>query len=76
MRTFNVHEAKTQFSAILALVASGEDVVVAKAGHPVAVITAYRNPAPGREPGHFRDKIVIHDTFFEPMDDEFMKFFE
>ena len=76
MKTFNVHEAKTNFSSILALVAAGEDVLVAKAGTPVAVISAYRKPATRRAPGLFKGQVDIKDSFFEPMDEEFMKFFQ
>ena len=36
MRTVNVHEAKTHLSKLLARVAKGEEVVIAKAGRPVA----------------------------------------
>ncbi|MGE4203030.1 MAG: type II toxin-antitoxin system Phd/YefM family antitoxin [Vulcanimicrobiota bacterium] len=44
MKTFNVHEAKTHFSAILALVTAGEEVTIAKAGRPVAIISPFRPP--------------------------------
>lgn len=76
MKTFNVHEAKTHFSSILALVAAGEEVLIAKAGTPVAVISAYRKPAAPREPGLFKGQIEIRETFFEPMDDDFMVYFQ
>ncbi|GMU57125.1 MAG: hypothetical protein AMXMBFR33_62710 [Candidatus Xenobia bacterium] len=76
VKTFNVHEAKTQFSAILALVSAGEEVIVAKAGRPVAVISPYKQPATDRKPGLFRGQIKVHDSFFDPMDDEFMQHFE
>lgn len=76
MKTYNVHEAKTNFSAILALVAAGEEVLVAKAGKPVAVISPYKSPAKRRTPGQFQGQIIIHDSFFEPMDEEFMSYFE
>ena len=33
---FNVHEAKTHFSKLLAKVEAGEEVVIARAGKPVA----------------------------------------
>ena len=36
MPTANIHEAKTHFSRLLAQVAAGESVVIAKAGTPVA----------------------------------------
>ncbi len=76
MKVFNVHEAKTQFSAILALVAGGEDVLVAKAGTPVGVISAYRKGAPRRQAGLFKGQVEISEAFFEPMDAEFLQHFE
>jgi prevent-host-death family protein len=76
MKTFNVHEAKTQFSAILALVSAGEEVIVAKAGRPVAIISPYKHGAIERKPGLFEGQLTVHDSFFDPMDDEFMKHFE
>lgn len=76
MKTFNVHEAKTHFSDILKLVASGEEVVVAKAGKPVAVIRAFEQPETRRKPGLFKGKIEMSAAFFEPMDQEFLEFFQ
>jgi len=40
MQQYNVHEAKTQLSAILARVEAGEEIVIARAGKPVARIVA------------------------------------
>ena len=34
--TFNVHEAKTRFSQLLGRVELGEEVIIARAGKPVA----------------------------------------
>lgn len=34
MRTVNLHEAKTQFSRLVDAAASGEEIVIAKAGKP------------------------------------------
>lgn len=65
MKTFNVHEAKTRFSAILALVSSGEDVIVAKAGRPVAVISPYKQPDTERKPGLFEGQVKVHDSLFQ-----------
>jgi prevent-host-death family protein len=39
MQTANIHEAKTHFSRLLARVAEGESVLIAKAGTPVAKLT-------------------------------------
>ncbi len=76
MKIFNVHEAKTQFSSILALVAGGEDVIVAKAGHPVAIISAYTKPGVARQAGLFKGQLTLHESFFEPMEEDFMAYFE
>ena len=42
MRSVNVHEAKTQLSKILEEVEAGEEVVIARAGVPVAVLKPFR----------------------------------
>jgi prevent-host-death family protein len=47
MQQFNVHEAKTQLSAILERVEAGEEIVIARSGRPVARIVplrAHRHP--------------------------------
>ncbi len=75
MKTYNVHEAKTHFSDILKLVAGGEEVVVARAGKPVAIIRAFGAEAKARKAGFFKGKIEIGPEFFEPMEDEFLEHF-
>ncbi|MCP4406746.1 MAG: type II toxin-antitoxin system Phd/YefM family antitoxin, partial [Gammaproteobacteria bacterium] len=44
MKFVNVHEAKTQFSKLLERVRAGEDIVIAKAGIPVARLVPYTPP--------------------------------
>jgi prevent-host-death family protein len=39
MRTVNVHEAKTHLSALLLAVEAGEEIVISRAGHPIARLT-------------------------------------
>ncbi len=41
----NVHEAKTRFSKLLEQVRRGREVIIAKAGRPVARLSAYAPPA-------------------------------
>ncbi len=62
--TVNVHDAKTHLSRLLARVAAGERIVIARAGRPIAVLSPVDHPAP-RKPGH--DRIVIHDDFDAPL---------
>lgn len=39
---FNIHQAKTQFSRLLELVAQGESVIIANNGTPVAELVPYQ----------------------------------
>ena len=75
MKSYNIHEAKTHFSAILALVSTGEQVLIAKAGKPIAIISPHREPVSSRPYGPYRGQIGIEDSFFEPMDDDFLSYF-
>ena len=49
MKVVNVHEAKTHLSALLAEVAAGKEIVIAKAGRPVARLTQVRRGNEGDE---------------------------
>ena len=75
MTSFNVHEAKTHFSKILARVESGEEVVIAKAGRPIAKVVPIRNKTK-RVPGRWAGKIWIADDFEAPLPDELLDAFE
>ena len=44
MQTVNIHDAKTNLSRLIEAVETGEEVVIARAGKPVATLTAYRPP--------------------------------
>lgn len=42
--TVNIHEAKTSLSRLLARVAKGEEIVIAKAGKPLARLVPFERP--------------------------------
>jgi antitoxin (DNA-binding transcriptional repressor) of toxin-antitoxin stability system len=65
MRQVNVHEAKTQLSRLLQSVEDGEEIVIARAGKPVARLVLHEAEAPRREPGWGRDWIEILPGFDE-----------
>jgi prevent-host-death family protein len=60
----NVHEAKTHLSRLLARVEAGEQITIARAGRPIAVLVPVDGPK-SRKPGN--DRIVIHDDFDAPL---------
>ena len=63
----NIHEAKTHLSRLLQRVMNGEEVVIAKAGRPVARLLPYRPQSEQRTPGNDAGKIVIAPDFDEPL---------
>ena len=65
--TVNVQEAKTRLSELLARVEAGEEVVIARAGRPVAHLTAHVRP-PDRVWGTV--ELVVGDEFFEPLPED------
>jgi prevent-host-death family protein len=66
--TVNVHEAKTHLSRLLEAVERGEDVVIARAGRPVARLVPLAPALRRREPGAWRGRVVIADDFDETPD--------
>jgi len=76
MKTVNIHEAKTNLSQLLKRVESGEEVVVSRAGKPVARILPVQNVSEKRIPGSAKGKIFIEDGFYEPLPESILKDFE
>lgn len=72
METVNIHQAKTQLSQLLHGVEQGEEVVIARAGVPIARLVAWKTPAqPVAEPGAMRGRIQLRDDFDAPLADLF-----
>ena len=59
----NIHEAKTHLSKLLARVAKGDQIVIGRAGTPIAKLVPYRTPLQGRRPGIWKGKVVIAKDF-------------
>jgi prevent-host-death family protein len=66
MRQVNVHEAKTHLSRLLEDVEGGEEVVIARAGKPIAKLVAHRPARKPRKPGSAKGKIWMADDFDAP----------
>ena len=66
MAVVNVHQAKTQLSKLLAQVEAGEEVVIARRGEPVARLVRCK-PRGKRQFGAMRGRLVVPDSFFDPL---------
>jgi prevent-host-death family protein len=75
MDSFNVHEAKTHFSKILAKVQAGEEVVIAKAGEPIARIVPIMKQV-RRVPGRWQGQLWIAEDFDAPLPEDMLDAFE
>ena len=73
---YNLYEAKTALSKLVDRAASGEEIIIAKAGRPLARLTAFARPGPPRVPGGWEKQVWIADDFDEPLPQEMADAFE
>ena len=76
MRTINIHEAKTHLSRIVDEVAAGAEVVIAKAGRPVARIVPLEQLARPKRFGLMKGRIKVPDDFNAPLPADVLEGFE
>jgi len=65
----NISEAKAQLSALIEEVLRGGEVIIGKAGRPVAKIIPYNGVGASRKPGSMKGKIKISPDFDELPED-------
>jgi len=65
--TVNMHEAKTQLSRLVVRAAAGEEILIARAGKPVARLSALAPSRSKRDFGTAKGKIRIAKDFDEPV---------
>lgn len=70
----NIHDAKTHFSKLLERVALGEEIIIARAGEPIAKLISLA-PRRARTPGG-AEGLVVPESFFEALPKDFMRHFE
>lgn len=74
MQVYNIHEAKTNLSKLIEKTLSGEEIIIAKAGKPVAKLTGYKQALKPRKAGLLKGKIWVSDDF-DDEDEEINKLF-
>ncbi len=76
MKQVNIHQAKTQLSQLLADVEGGDEVVIARAGKPIARIVKEKPERKVlREPGLLKGKIWYAPDY-DKADAEILQMFE
>ncbi|NOY92201.1 MAG: type II toxin-antitoxin system Phd/YefM family antitoxin [Deltaproteobacteria bacterium] len=76
MEHVNIHEAKTHLSRLLARVQAGEEIVIAKAGRPIARLVPMGVARDRRTLGRDRGLFEVPDNFDAPLPDDLLTAFE
>jgi len=76
MKAVNVHEAKTHLSRLLSRVAGGEEIVISKAGKPVAKLVPLSDSRREQSMGMDRGRAWISEDFDAPLPDDLLAAFE
>jgi len=63
----NVHAAKTHLSRLLERVEAGEEITLARAGRPVAMLVPYRARRKPRTLGLWKGRVWISPHFDDPL---------
>ena len=77
MQTVNIHAAKTHFSRLVDAAANGEEIVIARAGKPVARLVPLEPQGKrDRVLGTLAGKLNVRDDFDAPLPDDLLALFE
>lgn len=77
MAIVNIHEAKTHLSRLVARASAGEEIVIGKAGRPVAKIVPYSESKEPRKLGAWKGKVwMAPDWDSDEVNEEIARLFE
>lgn len=76
MRQIDVNEAAIHLSQLVDEAAGGEEIVITRAGKPVARLVALEPSQQPRRPGLLKDEIWIADDFDAPLPEDILALFE
>jgi prevent-host-death family protein len=74
--TFNLYEAKTSLSQLVDRAASGEEIIIAKSGKPLAMLVPLRRARLPRKAGGWEGMGWISENFDDPLPDDILAAFE
>jgi prevent-host-death family protein len=76
-KTVSINEAEAHLSELLELVEQGADVIIARAGQPIAKISALERPKPrDRVPGTGKGLIELMPDFDAPLPPDIQRYFD
>ncbi|MBN1424900.1 type II toxin-antitoxin system Phd/YefM family antitoxin [Candidatus Fermentibacteria bacterium] len=66
----NLYDAKTALSKLVDRAASGEEIIIAKAGKPLAKLVRFGGHGKTRKPGAWKGRMRIAEDFDDPLPEE------
>lgn len=75
-QTYKIEEAKTHLSRLLKEVASGDEVILTKAGKPMARVSRIEEGEPKIRFGVLKGRVKLAGDFDAPLPDELLSEFE
>lgn len=73
MTTVNIHEAKTHLSKLLRRVINGEEIIIANAGVPIAILSPFQKPVENRQPGDDSPQKLLPHPLGRPVDTKIIR---
>jgi prevent-host-death family protein len=73
---YNMHDAKTHLSRLAERAATGEEIVIARNGRPVAKLGPLDEPPRQRQFGFWKGKVSISEDFDDPLPEEIQRYFK
>ena len=75
-KSFNLYEAKTSLSKLVERAAAGEEIIIAKAGRPMARLVPFARRQVPRRPGLLKGEIAIGADFDAPLPEDMQAAFD
>lgn len=75
-KIYNLYEAKMALSRLVDRAANGEEIILSKAGKPLAKLVPFRRDAGPRQPGGWEGRVRISEDFDAPLPAEVQDAFE
>ena len=75
MNTFNIHEAKTNFSQLINQALAGEQIIIARGNKPLIRLVPYEEELTPRQGGQLKGMMHIADDFDAPLPQELLNLF-
>jgi prevent-host-death family protein len=76
MTVVTIHAAKTNLSKLIEKACAGEEIIIARGDQPVVKLVPIDAARPKRQPGTWKGRFTVPDSFFDPLPDDELDLWE